>query len=70
MAHGIKIQRIKLSSEECSRLKEFRKSHGFSRAEIAKILGISGEQLGHYENNNCSIPLLLLKKLEKIYGSR
>jgi transcriptional regulator with XRE-family HTH domain len=51
-----------------SRLKETRKSHGFTQAEVAEHLGIGRANISHYETGRIEPDIETLTKLADFYG--
>jgi len=51
-----------------SRLKEMRKSHGFTQQEVSRELGISQQNISNYENGNREPDMETLTQLADFYG--
>ena len=51
-----------------NRLKLLRKNAGKSQAEIGKIIGMTSQNYGRYENDTQGIPIDVLKKLSEYYN--
>ena len=60
----------------CDALRAFRKEHGYTQRDIAKILGVSSQLVSHWETGRCAFDMTLLDQLfiaakekERSYGN-
>ncbi|MBR0365955.1 MAG: helix-turn-helix transcriptional regulator [Clostridia bacterium] len=49
------------------KLKQLRRKNGYTREEIAELLGISKNTISNYESNKTPIPLSVMIKLSRLY---
>ena len=47
----------------CDALRAFRKEHGYTQRDIAKILGVSSQQVSHWETGRCAFDVTLLDRM-------
>ncbi len=50
------------------RIKELRELNEYSKAAVAKLIGINQRTYNHYENGDCELPADILIKLSKLYN--
>ncbi len=50
------------------RIKELRELNEYSKAAVAKLIGINQRTYNNYENGDCELPADILIKLSKLYN--
>ncbi len=59
---------IKWWSMKYKRIKELRELNEYSKAKVAKLVGVSQKTYNYYENGDSELPADILIKLSKLYN--
>ena len=59
---------VRVTFDLGTRLKEARKTKGYTQQRVAKIIGISRPSISSYERNAVDPPLPILRSLADLYG--